>query len=87
MNLDLEIHTAKKCNRVNLVLIIILFILLNAFSILIRFLKKIARQNMLVVQINKSFLASCFYFTAQKRKFSIKDFFSKYDQISSFLRF
>ena len=41
-------------------LIIILLILLKAFSILIGFLKKIAGQNTLKVQINKTFLISCF---------------------------
>ena len=39
----------------------ILFILWHAISILIRFLNKIARQNMLMVHINKEFLVSCFY--------------------------
>ena len=42
-------------------LITTLFILLQAFSILIEFLKKIAWQNMLMVQINKKYLISCFY--------------------------
>ena len=42
-------------------LITILFILLQAFSILIRLLKKIARQNMLMVQISKGFLENYFY--------------------------
>ena len=42
-------------------LTMILFILLHAFLILIGFLKKIARQNMLMVHINKKFLISCFY--------------------------
>ena len=41
--------------------IIIFFILVQAFSIFIGFLKKIAWQNMLFVQINKKFLISCFY--------------------------
>ena len=41
--------------------IIILPILLQAFSILIGFLKKIAWQNMLMVQINKKYQISCFY--------------------------
>ena len=31
-------------------------------------------------------LATCIHFTAQKIKFSIKDFFSKYDKIRSLLR-
>ena len=39
----------------------ILFILLHAFPILIGFLKKIARQNMLMVHINKKCLINCFY--------------------------
>ena len=38
-----------------------LFILLHAFPILIGFLKRIARQNMLMVYINKKLLISCFY--------------------------
>ena len=42
-------------------LIITLFILLQAFSILIEFFKKIAWQNMLMVQINKKYLIRCFY--------------------------
>ena len=42
-------------------LTVILFILLHAFPILIGFLKKIPRQNMLMVHINKKFLISCFY--------------------------
>ena len=42
-------------------LIIIFFILVQAFSIFIGFLKKIAWQNMLLVQINKIFLISSFY--------------------------
>ena len=32
------------------------------------------------------FMLNCVILTAQKMKFSIKDFFSKYDQIRSFLR-
>ena len=39
----------------------ILFILLHTFPILIGFLEKIARQNMLMAYINKKFLISCFY--------------------------
>ena len=35
--------------------------------------------------LSKSVFLSCKY-TAQKMKFSIKNFFSKYDQIRSFLR-
>ena len=42
-------------------LTMILFILLHVFPILMEFLKKIARQNMLMVHINKKFLISCFY--------------------------
>ena len=42
-------------------LIMILFILLHAFLISIGFLKKIARQSRLMVNINKKFLISCFY--------------------------
>ena len=41
--------------------IIILLILLQAFSILIGFRKKIAWQNMLMVQVNKKYQISCFY--------------------------
>ena len=40
-------------------LTMILFILLHAFPILIGFLKKIARQIMLMVHINKKFMISC----------------------------
>ena len=43
-------------------LIIILHILIKAFSILIIFLKKIPWQTMLMVQTNKKYLISCFYF-------------------------
>ena len=39
----------------------ILFILLHAFPILIGFLKKITRQNMLMVHINKKCLINCVY--------------------------
>ena len=42
-------------------LTMILFFLLHAFPTLIGFLKKVARQNMLMVHINKKFLISCFY--------------------------
>ena len=42
-------------------LTMILFIFLHEFPILIGFLKKIARQNMLMVHINKKILISCFY--------------------------
>ena len=38
-----------------------LFFLLHAFPTLIGFLKKIVRQNMLMVHINKKFLINCFY--------------------------
>ena len=43
-------------------LIIILFILIKAFSILIVSLKKIPWQTMLMLQTNKKYLISCFYF-------------------------
>ena len=42
-------------------LTMILFSLLHAFPTLIGFLKKVARQNMLMVHVNKKFLISCFY--------------------------
>ena len=42
-------------------LTMILFFLLRAFPTLIGFLRKIARQNMLMVHINKKFMISCFY--------------------------
>ena len=42
-------------------LTMILFILLQAFPILIGFLKAISRKNMQMVHINKKFLRSCFY--------------------------
>ena len=41
--------------------LVILFIHLQAFSSLIGFFKKIVWKNMLMVQINKTFLISCFY--------------------------
>ena len=47
--------------RVYYILKIILVILLKAFSILIRFLKNIAWQNMLMAQINKKLLMNYFY--------------------------
>ena len=66
------IFANKRCNKNSICcrrkmrfcefgLTMILFILLHAFPTLIRFLKKIARQNMLMVHINKKFLISCFY--------------------------
>ena len=47
--------------RVYYILKIILVILLKTFSILIRFLKNIAWQNMLMAQINKKLLMNYFY--------------------------
>ena len=51
----------KKIQSCKFSLIIILFTLLHAFSILIRFLKNIAWQSMLMVQINKRIILSYFY--------------------------
>ena len=51
----------RKMQSCEFVLAMILFILLHDIWILTRFLKKIARQNMLMVYINKKFLISCFY--------------------------
>ena len=51
----------RKMQSCEFSLIIILFIFLHVFSILIRFLKKIVWQYMLMAQSNKNFLTSCFY--------------------------
>ena len=56
-----RIYYCRKMQWCELSLIIILFILLHVFSILTRFLKKIAWKNMLTIQINKKFFISCFY--------------------------
>ena len=66
-----NIFANKRCNKNSICyrwkmqssefgLTMIMFFLLHAFPTLIGFLKKIARQNMLMVHINK-FLISCFY--------------------------
>ena len=51
----------RKMQSCDFGLTMILFILLHVFPILIGFLKKITRQNMLMVHINKKFLTSCVY--------------------------
>ena len=67
-----NIFSNKRCNKNNICyrrkiqsckfgLNMILFLLLHAFPNFIGFLKKIARQNMLMVHVNKKFLISCFY--------------------------
>ena len=67
-----NIFANKRCNKNSICyrrkmqssefgLTMILLFLLHAFPTLIGFLKKIARQNMLIVHINKKFLISCFY--------------------------
>ena len=67
-----NIFANKRCNKNSICyrrkmqssefgLTMILFFLLHAFPTLIGFLKKVARQNMLMVHINKKFLISCFY--------------------------
>ena len=56
-----SIFYCRKMQSSEVDLTIILFFFLHAFPTLIGFLKKIARQNMLMVHINKKFLISCFY--------------------------
>ena len=67
-----NIFSNKRCNKNSICyrrkiqscefgLTTILFILLHAFPTFIGFLKKIARQNMPMVHVNKKFLISCFY--------------------------
>ena len=56
-----RIYYRRKMQSCEFGLSIILFALLKVFSILIGFLKMIAWQNMLKVQINEKSLISCFY--------------------------
>ena len=67
-----NIFANKRCNKNSICyrrkmqssefgLTMILFFLLHAFPTLIGFLKKVARQNMVMVHINKIFLISCLY--------------------------
>ena len=46
---------------------------------------KLTQEDFFMKKFQKTFAVAYDSETAQKMKFSIKDFFSKYDQISSFL--
>ena len=56
-------------------LTMILFFLLRAFPTLIGFLKKIARQNMLMVHINKKFMIVAFIYSCHTVTYIIFGYF------------